>query len=141
VDVDFGNESPDFHEDDLDGETLEIIEAMQGSYEDNYEDLLDLLNAYFEHEYYELTRRDMEWEVGAELQLRLWPGGEAAIVYEHHERISNIDDAPTPRWTETAEVMDPETGEMVTVEEVHELPAPRYSYTRDLLMFELRQYF
>ncbi len=117
------------HDDEEEGDSHE----EEGS---GCEGVEDYLNAYFEHEYYGMTRRDVEWEANGELQVKLWRGAEVAAVYKHHQRISNIDDAPTPRWIEGDTIINEEGGGTVIT-----LPPPRYSYTRDLILLELRQRF
>ncbi len=93
----------------------------------------DYLNSYFKKEYYEMTRRDIEWEVKTELQLMLWRGAALALMYKHHRRSSNIDDAPVGAYV----TEDESTGEEI----VRRLPSPEYSYVRDTITMELRQRF
>ncbi|MDJ0764552.1 MAG: hypothetical protein QNJ97_16360 [Myxococcota bacterium] len=141
VDVDLTTDMDTIHTEGMDEALIETIQALQANYEANQELLADLLNAYFEKEYYDLTRRDLEWEVGGELQVAAWKGAEVALTYKHHQRSSNIDDAPAPRWLESTEQTDPVTGETSHIQVVNGLAAPRYSYEQDVVMLELRQRF
>ncbi len=73
-----------------------------------------------ESQYYDLTRRDLEWEVNAAVQVALWWKAVAAITYLHHQRISNIDDAWVPDiYSSLSEL----------------------GYDRDVVMLELKQGF
>ncbi len=131
-------ESPvPMHTDEMDEHMAEAVEAI----ETDYDRLVDLLNAYYEHEYYSLTRKDLEWELGGELQFNTWKGGQIVLLYKHHVRDSNIDDAPGGRYFEPALEPNRVSGEWETVYPVQALPTPRYSYTRDVVMIELRQRF
>lgn len=87
-------------------------------------------NAAFKSEYYDLARRDFEWELSAELQFDLWKRAVLAVRYLHHERSSNIDAAPRP---------------MVEIEgcgaAYQRVPGQAFGYEQDLAMLELRQAF
>jgi Tfp pilus assembly protein PilF len=85
----------------------------------------DEQNAGFETNYYDLARHDFEWEVGAEVAVKAWWKATIALTYKHHQRLSNLDEAPVPK--------NPDTGERV--------PAREYGYTKDVVMLELRQGF
>ncbi len=88
-------------------------------------------NAAYAHEYYGLARRDSEWELSGELQLDLWKGAVLAVRYLHHERLSNIDDAPRP-------VVESEgCGDTVYLR----IPLQKRGYEQDLAALELRQTF
>jgi tetratricopeptide (TPR) repeat protein len=87
-------------------------------------------NAAFERDYYDLARRDFEWELSAELQLDLWKSAVLAVRYLHHQRTSNIDAAPRP--------MVPVDG---CGEPYQRIPAQPFGYTQDLAVLELRQSF
>jgi tetratricopeptide (TPR) repeat protein len=76
-----------------------------------------------EAEYYDLTRHDLEWELGAEVLFSVWRLGTVALTYRYHQRASNMDDAPTPIY------------------EGERLPAPTYGYDQHVVMLELRQGF
>ncbi len=80
-------------------------------------------NAAARDDYFRLTRRDLEWEVGVELLARLWPGGKLAVIYRYHERQSNIDDAPVPSFAGVS------------------VPSPSYGYDQHWLAAELRHVF
>lgn len=82
-------------------------------------------NEQFEAEYYELTRHDFEWELSAEIALRAWWKATVAITYVHHQRLSNLDDAPVPP--------DPNTGLRLRPRDT--------GYVRDIVMLEIRQGF
>lgn len=90
----------------------------------------ELDNLYYEADYYNLKRHDFEWEVLAEAHLRLWPRATLALKYKHHQRLSNIDDAPVPR------VWNSDTSRYEEVGGV-----PTYGYDQDLVLLELKQAF
>ncbi|MCP4606026.1 MAG: hypothetical protein GY847_36855 [Proteobacteria bacterium] len=90
--------------------------------------LADYINSTNEHEYYELTRRDIEWEVRTELQLKLWRHASLAANYKHHQRLSPIDDTPVPLYINTKGTYE-------------RMPSAVYSYVRDIVTLELRQLF
>ena len=87
-------------------------------------------NAAFADDYYALARRDLEWEIAAELQFDLWASAVLAVRYVHHARSSNIDAAPRP---------------MIEVDgcgpEYQRIPAQGYGYDQDVASLELRQSF
>lgn len=84
-------------------------------------------NDRFEAEYYDLTRHDFEWEVKAEVQVNAWPRGVVALRYLHHQRMSNLDDAPVP---------------VANITGVYErVPHTEFGYTQDLVLLEVRQGF
>ncbi len=76
-----------------------------------------------EKEYYAVTRQDFEWELNTEVQLALWWRATLALTYKHFQRISNIDDAPTPIYDGSR------------------LPATSFGYVQDVVMLDLRQGF
>jgi len=87
-------------------------------------------NAEFERDYYDLARRDFEWELSAELQFDLWKRAVLAVRYVHHQRSSNIDAAPKP-MIETEGCGAP----------YQRIPAQSFGYTQDIAALELRQSF
>jgi len=82
-------------------------------------------NADFEAEYYDLTRHDFEWELSAEIAVRAWWKATIAVTYQHHQRLSNLDEAPVP--------VDPSTGQRLRPHDI--------GYVRDIVMLEIRQGF
>jgi tetratricopeptide (TPR) repeat protein len=82
-------------------------------------------NARFEADYYDLTRHDFEWELSAEVAVKTWWKAAIALTYLHHQRLSNLDEAPVP--------VDISTGQR--------LRAREYGYTKDIVMLEIRQRF
>ena len=87
-------------------------------------------NDGFERDYYDLARRDFEWELSAELQFDLWKSALLAVRYVHHQRTSNIDAAPRP--------MIPVDGCGAPYQRN---PAQPFGYTQDIAALELRQSF
>jgi tetratricopeptide (TPR) repeat protein len=84
-------------------------------------------NEQFEADYYDLTRHDFEWELTAELQFKVWPRGVIALRYLHHQRLSNLDDAPVP---------------VANLTGVYErVPHSEFGYTQDLVLLEVKQGF
>jgi len=84
-------------------------------------------NDQFEADYYDLTRHDFEWEVKAEVQVAAWPRGVIALKYLHHQRMSNLDDAPVP---------------VANLTGVYErVPHTEFGYTQDLVLLEVKQGF
>jgi hypothetical protein len=94
-------------------------------------DLTSAENEAFASEYYDLERRDFEWELSAELQLDLWKGALLAVRYVHHARLSNIDDAPRPV------VESGGCGDAAYLR----LPLQKRGYEQDIAALELRQTF
>ena len=88
-------------------------------------------NAAFEGDYYDLARRDFEWELSGELQFDLWKDAVLAVRYLHHDRSSNIDEAPRP-------MMESDGCGDATYQRY---PAQRRGYTQDIAALELRQSF
>ncbi|MCP4678136.1 MAG: hypothetical protein GY854_22000 [Deltaproteobacteria bacterium] len=76
-----------------------------------------------ETEYYDVTRQDFEWELNTEIQVALWWKATLALTYKHFQRISNMDDAPTP-----------------IVDDIR-LPQVEFGYVQDIVMLDLRQGF
>jgi TolA-binding protein len=87
-------------------------------------------NSAFERAYYDLARRDFEWELSAELQFDLWKSAVLAVRYLHHQRTSNLDAAPKP--------MIPVDGCGAPYQRT---PAQPFGYTQDIAALELRQSF
>jgi tetratricopeptide (TPR) repeat protein len=84
-------------------------------------------NDQFEADYYDLTRHDFEWEVSAEVQVATWPRGVIALRYLHHQRLSNLDEAPVPVANLTGEF--------------ERVPHTEFGYTQDLVLLEVKQGF
>lgn len=82
------------------------------------------LNLEMEKKYYDMTRKDFEWAANAELAVDLWRRSAAALVYTHQQRISNIDGADVPVDSLGEEIF-----------------APKFGYTKDVVVLELRQSF
>ncbi|MBW2276704.1 MAG: hypothetical protein JRF63_04375, partial [Deltaproteobacteria bacterium] len=100
--------------------------SFRPSYIDNPQ-FIQEQNDRFETDYYDLTRHDFEWEVKAELQLKVWPRGVLALRYLHHQRLSNLDDAPVP---------------VANLTGVYErVPHSEFGYTQDLVLLEVKQRF
>jgi tetratricopeptide (TPR) repeat protein len=74
--------------------------------------------------YLDITRQDFEWEVGTEVRVELWKSAHVAAIYRHHQRLSNMDDAPVPRNDDGQDVEK-------TI----------YGYDQDVVSLELRQGF
>ncbi len=71
-------------------------------------------------EYYDLTRKDLEWETKAEIETNLWKSAKIVLSYRYHQRLSNIDDA--------------------SISSI-EILVPEFGYIQHVVMLDLRQRF